>query len=416
MTRKIFENLHTHWPHGERNPRHQSAALSRPTTEIANTRLSNDYLSNDIGSMDKFSLSPLSSLQKTSRKGLIGILTCTFESAYHGRMVEQASTYFNQHGYDSIVVSHANDKSVELHAISSLDELECDGLIVFSCSLDDVELAAYLDSHPASVLINHHLSEYHDRCVYLDNVCGGRLAAQYLVDMEHTAIAMVTGPTNDLVVQERSRGFLSVLEAHTPGLKPAMTIVGDFEIDDGAKAIVKILDSKETITAVFFHNDSMALGALEKCHQLGIDVPSELSIIGFDDLVESRHSYPTLTTIHQPIKKMGRAAAQLICGMLDKDKPDGVLQEVQSVFSPVLIERETVKKRSIREDIPRITEREIECLQWASIGKTAWEISMILSISERTVGFHLTNAATKLQANNRTHAVSIALKKGLITG
>jgi len=343
--------------------------------------------------MDKLSLSPLSSLQKTSRKGLIGIITCTFESAYHGRMVEQASTYFNQHGYDSIVVSHANDKSVELHAISSLDELECDGLIVFSCSLDDVE-----------------------RCVYLDNVCGGRLAAQYLVDMEHTAIAMVTGPTNDLVVQERSRGFLSVLEAHTPGLKPAMTIVGDFEIDDGAKAIVKILDSKETITAVFFHNDSMALGALEKCHQLGIDVPSELSIIGFDDLVESRHSYPTLTTIHQPIKKMGRAAAQLICGMLEKDKPDGVLQEVQSVFSPVLIERETVKKRSIPEDIPRITEREIECLQWASIGKTAWEISMILSISERTVGFHLTNAATKLQANNRTHAVSIALKKGLITG
>ena len=155
---------------------------------------------------------------------------------------------------------------------------------------------------------------------------------------------------------------------------------------------------------------------MEKCHQLGIDVPSELSIIGFDDLVESRHSYPALTTIHQPIKKMGRAAAQLICGMLDKDKPDGVLQEVQSVFSPVLIERETVKKRSIREDIPRITEREIECLQWASIGKTAWEISMILSISERTVGFHLTNAATKLQANNRTHAVSIALKKGLITG
>ena len=113
---------------------------------------------------------------------------------------------------------------------------------------------------------------------------------------------------------------------------------------------------------------------------------------------------------------MGRAAAQLVCDMLDNDKPDGVRKEVQSVYSPVLIERETVKKKSVPEDIPRITEREIECLQWASIGKTAWEISMILSISERTVGFHLTNAATKLQANNRTHAVSIALKKGLITG
>ena len=80
------------------------------------------------------------------------------------------------------------------------------------------------------------------------------------------------------------------------------------------------------------------------------------------------------------------------------------------------MERESVKNKGISEETPRITEREIECLQWASIGKTAWEISVILSISERTVGFHLANAAVKLQANNRTHAVSTALKKGLITG
>ena len=416
MTRKILGDLHNHWPGGEQSARRQTTALSRPSTEIANTRLSKDFLSKDTGRLRNAPLSTISTLQKASRKGLIGIITCTFESAYHGRMMEQASMYLNQRGYDSIVVSYAKDKSVELNAISSLDELECDGLIIFSSSLDDQALAAYLDSHPASVLINHHLPEYHDRCVFLDNVCGGRLAAQYFVDFEHTAIAMVTGPTNDIEVQERSRGFLSALKAHTPSLKPVMTIEGDFAIDDGAKAIVKILDSKEPVTAVFFHSDNMALGALEKCHQLGIDVPNELSIIGYDDLVESRHSYPALTTIHQPIKKMGRAAAQLVCDMLDNDKPDGVRKEVQSVYSPVLIERETVKKKSVPEDIPRITEREIECLQWASIGKTAWEISMILSISERTVGFHLTNAATKLQANNRTHAVSIALKKGLITG
>ena len=167
MTHKIFEDLHTQWPNGEQSARRQATALSRPTTEIANTRLSKNYLSNDIGSVHNASLSMTSSLQKTSRKGLIGIITSTFESAYHERMMEQASTYFNQHGYDSIVVSHAKDKSVELHAISSLDDLECDGLIVFSCSLDDVELAAYLDSHPASVLINHHLSEYHLSLIHI---------------------------------------------------------------------------------------------------------------------------------------------------------------------------------------------------------------------------------------------------------
>ncbi len=416
MTRRTTEELHTHWANGGRNLRRQSAAMPRLTTNSPDSRISKDGLSKSIGSVYKAPELMDTSFEQTSRKGLIGIITSTFESAYHGRMMEQASTYFNERGYDSIFVSHANNKSVELNAISSLDELECDGLIVFSSSLDNEELAAYFDSHPASVLINHYLPEYHDRCVYLDNMCGGRLAAQYLIDMEHTAIAMVTGPAKDLEVQERSRGFLSVLEDHVPGLKPVMTLAGELTFDYGAKTIEKIVESKETITAVFFQNDNMALGALEKCHQLGIDVPNELSIIGFDDLIESRHTFPALTTIHQPIKKMGRAAAQLICSMLEPDKTDGAPPDTQTFFWPVLMERETVKRKRVPEANPRITEREIECLQWASIGKTAWEISMILGISERTVGFHLTNAATKFEANNRTHAVSIALKKGLITG
>ena len=415
MTRKILEDLHTHYPYGEQIYHRQVTALSRPTTEIANTRLSKNHLSEDTESVRDASLSMTSSLEKTPRKGLIGIITSTLDSAYYGQVMEKASICFNERGYESIVVPHAKNKTGELNAQTSLDELDCDGLIVFSTALDDEELAAYLDSHPVAVLMNRYLPKYYNRCVYLDNAFGGRLAAQYLVDKGHTAIAMVTGPPEIFEIQERSNGFLAALENHTQRLKPVMTLSGNLIIEDGAKAIVKILDSKEAITAVFFHNDSMAIGALEKCHQLGVDIPGELSILGYDDLVGSRHTYPTLTTIHQPIKKMGRAAAQLICGMLDKDNPVGVF-DIQAYYRPVLVERESVKNKGISEEIPRITEREIECLQWASIGKTAWEISMILSISERTVGFHLANAAVKLQANNRTHAVSTALKKGLITG
>lgn len=357
-----------------------------------------------------------SSSDKTSRLGLVGIVTCSFDSAYHGRMVEQASKHLTEHGYDSVVISNARSKSGERNAISSLDKLDCDGLIIFSFSLDDEELAVILDSHPTAVLMNRYLPAYHDRCVYLDNTSGGRIAAQYLLEMGHTAIAMVTGPEEYLDVRERSNGFLSGLTFHTPELKPVMTLAGNFTMDDGAKAIVKIVDSKESVSAVFFHNDHMAIGALEKCHQLGVDIPDDFSFIGYDDLLASRHSFPPLTTVHQPIKKIGQAAAQIICGMLDENASTRELPDAQTIFRPVLVERDTVKKMGVSTIKPRITQREIECLQWASIGKTAWEISMILGISERTVGFHLSNAATKLQANNRTHAVSIALKKGLING
>ena len=168
MTRKILEDLHTHYPYGEQIYHRQATVLSRPTTEIVNTRLSKNHLSEYIESVRDASLSMTSCLEKMPRKGLIGIITSTLDSAYYGQVMEKASICFNERGYESIVVPHAKNKTGELNAQTSLDELDCDGLIVFSTALDDEELAAYLDSHPVAVLMNRYLPKYYNRCVYLD--------------------------------------------------------------------------------------------------------------------------------------------------------------------------------------------------------------------------------------------------------
>ena len=352
----------------------------------------------------------------TKRRGLIGIITNTFESPYYGRMVERASNFLLVRGYHSIVQSNAKSKTGELDAWMSLEACECDGLIIHSNSLTDEELVQLLELYPKSVLMNRYLPQYEERCVYLDNIYGGQLAGSHLVEMGHKNIAMVTGPNSFFEVKERTAGFIEALSSHTPGLEPKLVIEGDFMLEGGANAIRTIVDSEQQITAVFFHNDDMAFGALEQCRLTGINVPNDLSIIGYDDLLPCRHTSPTLTSIHQPLKRIGEAAAMLIHEMLSDEEWPRIKGETnRTLFKPVLAERESVKKLGVPHFNSLISKREVECLEWTAIGKTSWEISVILGISESTVTFHLRNATAKLNASNRTHAVSISLKTGLIT-
>lgn len=350
-----------------------------------------------------------------NRRGLIGILTNTFESPCYGRIVECASNYLLERGYHSIVQSTPKSKAGELNAWMSLKTCECDGFIIHSDSLSDDEIVSLLEAHPNSVLMNRYIPQFEEQCVYLGNNCGGQLAGNYLLEMGHRNIAMVTGPTSLFEVRERIAGFNKALSDHTQGLQPKLIIESNFMLEGGSAAIEAIIDSDEQVTAVFFHNDNMAFGALAQCKLLGISVPNDLSIIGYDDLVSCSFTAPTLTSIHQPLRRIGEAAAMLLHDLLSDVESPTRDESNRAFLLPELVERESVKKLGVPHLNTLISDRELECLEWTAIGKTSWEISIILGISESTVSFHLRNATAKLNANNRTHAVSISLKKGLIT-
>lgn len=350
-----------------------------------------------------------------NRRGLIGILANTFDSPFYGQILECASNYLLERGYHSIVQSTAKSKAGELNAWISLKTCECDGFIIHSDSLSDDELVSLLEAHPNSVLMNRYVPQFEEQCVYQGNSYGGQLAGNYLLEMGHRNIAMVTGPACLFEVQERIAGFSKALSNHTQGLQPKLVIESNFMLEGGAAAIEAIIDSDEQVTAVFFHNDYMAFGALAQCKLLGISVPNDLSIIGYDDLVACSFTAPTLTSIQQPLKRIGEAAAMLIHDLLSNEESPTRIESSRSLLLPELVERESVGKLGVPHFNTLISDRELECLEWTAIGKTSWEISVILGISESTVSFHLRNATAKLKANNRTHAVSISLKRGLIT-
>ena len=346
-----------------------------------------------------------------SSLGRIGIVTNGFDSPYYGQMVESACNYLSTRGFHSVVQSNLHSHSGELNAWSSLSDMQCDGLIIHTDSSGDDELNALMHRQPTAVLLNRYLSAYPTRCVFVDNEKGGLIAANCLLDYGHKHIAMVKGPAKFKEVHERTTGFTKGLEQGNAEL--SLSIEGDFHQPSGEKAMEYILNATKKITAVFFHNDEMAFGALNTCRRLGIRVPEDISVIGYDGMSMCDYVSPRLSSVQQPLRQIAAHAAQLVCDLVEGKSTTG--SALNNVYSTVLAERDSIAPPAGQGDKQySLTTREKECLSWTARGKTSWEISVILSISESTATFHLRNAAIKLKASNRTHAVAKALSSGLI--
>jgi len=344
-------------------------------------------------------------------KGSVGIVTSSFASAYYSVLVEAASNYLASQNVNVLVQSNLHTRQSKLDTCAALYDYDCHGLIIHADTLTDEALNFVMKKFPTAVLVNHHLPLFSERCVAVDNALGGEIAARYLVSQGHRNIAMVRGRAQYLEADERSRGFKTALDSLNTELR--IELPGDFLQDSGERAMNQLHAEHPDVTAVFFHNDEMAFGALKECRRLGIRVPDDLSVIGFDGIPICEYLSPKLTTVKQPLRQMGEHAAKIVCDLLQDIAPGD--RTAGTTFLPVLAEHESVSPPAGHHaDRVALTQRDTECLTWTALGKTSWEISVILGFSESTATFHLRNAGNKLKASNRANAVAKAIHLGLI--
>lgn len=171
--------------------------------------------------------------------------------------------------------------------------------------------------------------------VSYDQAQGARLATQHLIDLGHHEIAEISGPLDNYDGDDRHKSWLTTLKAN--GITPGISVEGDFTIDGGYQAMNQLLNSGAKFTAVVIGNDSMAYGAHTALRTRGLRVPDDVSIVGFDDIPESAHFVPGLTTIHQDFGLLGRLAVEYIVSIIDN--PDTPIY--QQVLIPKLVVRGT---------------------------------------------------------------------------
>lgn len=268
----------------------------------------------------------------------IGVVINQFSSSYYGRMLDGVESALSEVGFKTIAESSRQSAEGELSAIASLVDRQCECIVLHSDKLEDKQLVVLLSKYPNLILMNRLLEGFEERCIYIDNTQLGKVAASYLCAAQHKDFAVVTGPMTFFGSRNRLDGFKSGVKAHGYSIDPDLIIEGDFSSSGGRIAMEQILASEKTVSAIFFMNDEMAAGAIDVCLESGVSLPEEISILGCDDLDIAKFLYPKLTTLHQPLIEVGKAAGLLAHSIATHAD----LSNCKRIFDATVIERASV--------------------------------------------------------------------------
>ncbi|MBV4368724.1 DNA-binding transcriptional regulator CytR [Erwinia sp. BNK-24-b] len=169
---------------------------------------------------------------------------------------------------------------------------------------------------PPMVMANEFAPELELPTVHIDNLTAAFEAVSHLLKLGHSRIACIAGPQDMPLCQYRLQGYIQALRRNGIALDPRYIVRGDFTFDAGSQALKQLMALPEPPEALFCHSDIMALGAMAQAKIMGMNIPKDLSLIGFDDIELSRYSDPQLTTIAQPRFNIGREAMNLLLEQL----------------------------------------------------------------------------------------------------
>jgi LacI family transcriptional regulator, galactose operon repressor len=160
--------------------------------------------------------------------------------------------------------------------------------------------------------------------VATSNAEGAADAARHLLDIGRSRLAMISGPSQFGCTRDRTSGFRARLSDSGVRFDKRLLVEGDFTREGGHLAIRHLLDSGVAFDGVFTHNDLTAVGVLDGLRLAGRSVPDDVAVVGFDDISIAAHTQPALTTVRQPSREMGEAAAKLLLSRLSgEDLPEG---------------------------------------------------------------------------------------------
>jgi LacI family xylobiose transport system transcriptional regulator len=154
------------------------------------------------------------------------------------------------------------------------------------------------------------------------NWSGGLMATRHLIDLGHRRIAAITGPEDMMCSLARLDGYRSAMNKAGLPIDPAWIRFGDFHTNGGEAQGRELLALHGPPTAIFAGSDLQALGVIAAAREVGLSVPTDLSVVGYDDIPLSRWISPQLTTVHQPLRRMGEEAARLVLRMAKGRQPD----------------------------------------------------------------------------------------------
>ncbi len=248
----------------------------------------------------------------TKRSRTIGVImsqTANYGPTTSLTAIEQAA---KEAGYRLSITTLVSSESASIK--SALDYLltqSVEALVVIAPQVRVLEAIKELAVDVPLVTLQSSNVDVHSTSI--DQVAGAKLATRHLIDLGHTEILHISGPQDWIEAEARMQGYLD--ELNDADLRTRAPILGDWTAHFGYYAGLELLRFRD-FSAVFAGNDQMALGFIHACRDAGLDVPGDVSVVGFDDIPEAAHFHPPLTTVRQNFAEAGRRAVSLLLAEL----------------------------------------------------------------------------------------------------
>lgn len=273
---------------------------------------------------------------KAKTTATIGLLVPNSLNPYFAELARGIEDYCERNGYCVILCNSDDNPQKQRSYLRVLLEKRVDGLIVASAGGDSGLAQGLAGVKTPMVIVDRGLDGVDADLVRIDHEYGAYLATRHLLELGHRDIATIGGPASTSVAQMRQAGFFRALKEAGIEVSPARMLESDFTSTGGYNAATTLLAS-DPPSAIFAGNDMIGIGVLRAAAERKVRVPSELSVIGFDDIQMSRYVYPALTTVGQSILQLGEMAAEVL---LRRIATPGLVTD-QRIVTPSIVLRES---------------------------------------------------------------------------
>jgi DNA-binding LacI/PurR family transcriptional regulator len=249
---------------------------------------------------------------RAAQSHLVGVIFSDIKNPFYTLALNGIEQVLSEQGLSVLISNSDTDQDRENDFIALMQAEEVAGLVIAPVKEDSLVLAKVVQSGLPVVVFDRRMTNLSTDTVLADNQNGALSAIRHFIQLGHRRIGILNGPQHLTSARERYHGFQQAMKDAGLPVDSKLVSFGDYQMESGYELIHKLLALPEPPTALFVANNLMTIGALNAIHEVGCTIPSELAVIGFDDLPWAISLNPPLTTVAQPAIEIGAHAADLL--------------------------------------------------------------------------------------------------------
>ena len=281
----------------------------------------------------------------TQRTGIIGMVISDATNLFFSEMLLGVEEIIRARNYGLVVCNTSETLELEDHYLNLLLGQRVDGIIAAATSQRWNALATAEVQHTPVVFVDRAFEHLDGPFVGVDNRGGAAMGTQHLIDSGHQQIGLIAGLQRLSTMRSRVVGYREAMDHAAIPYNEEQIITSELSIDGGREATLRLLQQFPDLTALFINNNLLCLGALLALREIGLDCPTDISIVSFDEHPWAAVSEPPLTVVRQPARMVGRQAAEQLCHIMDGKEPE----QRRFILPCDMVMRQSVQKINIPE-------------------------------------------------------------------